>query len=321
MFKSPAIEQALLAAEATDDYDVFWFSGGGTMNHHLVSGGRIKVLADVVDDPVLTQLRVLRGAGDLVDKVRHAKRLLSTYLFERRTFVDSDVALFVADEDAAMFRRVCPSIHAAVINNGVDVDYFQPQVMDDGTPRVVFEGNMGFHPNVEAALHFSTDILPLIRMRIPDIRFDIVGRDPAPAVCLQRSESVGVTGFVDDIRPYLARPAVFVCPMRSGAGIKNKLLQAWAMALPVVASSMATGGLIVDNGRNILIRDDPHSFADAVVQVLSDRRLAEQLGDQGRLTVEAHYTWAAKSREMEQVFEATVASRRQRSGAQRNRDS
>ena len=135
---------------------------------------------------------------------------------------------------------------------------------------LVFEGNMMFGPNVDAARRLALEILPIVRAAIPAARLVLVGRDPAPEVRALAGESVEVTGTVDDVRPFLARGTVFACPMRLGSGIKNKILQAWAMARPVVATPASLGGLAAHDEDNLLVREDNLGFSEAVIELIRD---------------------------------------------------
>lgn len=310
--RSEHVAKFLADAVNDDSYDLLWFSGGGSMNHHLESSGPVGVLADIVDDLVLTQLRILRRARSPLHVLRHTKRLLTTFLFERSIFRNADCAVFVSEEDAAVFRRVCPRIPTSVVHNGVDIDYFVPTESPQSAFRLVFEGNMRFEPNVEAAEYLCNAILPRIWTQIPSVKLDIVGKDPTERVRGLEAPQVRVTGFVDDIRPYLSQAAVFVCPMLSGAGIKNKVLQAWAMGLPIVATPLAIGGLMAVHGENILISNDAASFAAAVVRVLQDRELSRRLGKVGRTTVLSYYDWSAKAAEFDKIFETAVSRAKKR---------
>jgi glycosyltransferase involved in cell wall biosynthesis len=157
-------------------------------------------------------------------------------------------------------------------------------------------------------VYFATSVLPLIKARVPDVRFRIVGKNPAPEVAALASTDVEVTGFVDDVRPYLDRAAVFVCPLRKGAGIKNKILQAWAMGKPVVATSKSTGGLAVREGENILVRDDPREIADAVVELLESPAKRQSMAAAARATAESRYGWARQARALESVMSGLVRS-------------
>jgi glycosyltransferase involved in cell wall biosynthesis len=134
----------------------------------------------------------------------------------------------------------------------------------------------------------------------------LVGRDPAPEVRALASDHVAVTGTVDDVRPYLARGTVFACPMRLGSGIKNKILQAWAMARPVVATPASLGGLAAVDGVNLVVREDNRGFADAVVDLMRDAGRAAQLAAGGRATVEREYAWPQRALQFESVLNDAV---------------
>ncbi len=195
------------------------------------------------------------------------------------------INLYVSDVDARAYTRFFPSRTVAVVPNGVDIDYFAPSQTAPEPDLIVFEGNMNFPPNIDTAIRLVQDVLPRVQRSVPAARICLVGRDPASEVVALASARVEVTGTVDDVRPYLARAAVFACPMRLGSGIKNKILQAWAMARPVVATPESLGGLAASDGVNLLVRSSPEAFAGAIVQLLNDDRLSSELGQNGRETV------------------------------------
>jgi glycosyltransferase involved in cell wall biosynthesis len=168
---------------------------------------------------------------------------------------------------------------------------------------VIFEGNQSFPPNIDAARHFHSAIYPRILRHFPGCRFYIVGRSPLRPVRELASDKVIVTGRVDDIRPSLAKASVFVCPMRMGSGIKNKSLQAWAMAKPVVSTPAGIGGLAAIPNHNIIVSDGAMSFADAVCQLLADAQRRKDLGESARETILAHHSWHQKALALESILE------------------
>lgn len=302
---SEAVRRDLAGRLAGGAYDLVWVSGWD-MIVNVPLDGRVAVLADAVDDGVLEWWRKFRQSRGLVERARMLKRVAMNARFERRYFGAAQGVLFVSELDAAVFRRVARRADTYVVHNGVDTGYFRPL----GAPRqpdtLVFEGNMGFAPNVEAAVYFVCEVMPLLRRARP-VRLVLVGIRPAQQVQALAGPDVEVTGFVDDVRPYIDRAAVFVCPMLSGAGIKNKILQAWAMGVPVVGTPAATGGLAVEEGANMLLADTPQALADAVLRVLADPQLAQRLGEGGRRTALNRYTWDAKAKELQTVFERVAA--------------
>jgi len=252
----------------------------------------VPVFIDVMDDGVLEHFRDLRQSISWQERILKLKRLIMIFLFERKYFSAATLCCVVTEEDAKALKRVCPKARVAVIPNGVDSEFFRPGTCshdDDGS--IVFEGNMSFTPNIDAATYFCTSIMPRITAVKPHVKMQIVGRSPSPEVERLASDHVIVTGTVSDIRPYLERSALFVCPMRKGAGIKNKILQAWAMAKPVIATSIAVAGLHADVGRNILVANNPDEFADLTLRLLDDPERRRSLGQEGRATVLQHHSW------------------------------
>jgi glycosyltransferase involved in cell wall biosynthesis len=148
--------------------------------------------------------------------------------------------------------------------------------------------------NQDAVLWFSASILPLIKQRIADVRFWIVGRDPSPEVKkLGQRQGIKVTGTVADVREYYRQARVFVVPLRFGGGTKLKTLEAMAMGLPIVSTEVGAQGLDIKWGREIFIADRPEDFADRVVELLKDRDRADQMGAEARRLVEKRYIWTS----------------------------
>jgi sugar transferase (PEP-CTERM/EpsH1 system associated) len=226
--------------------------------------------------------------------------------FEQRAAADFDRTLFVSAEECAAFvARLDRSATAARCDwydNGVDAAYFDPEAVaapppwptggpQDG-PVAVFTGTMDYRPNIAATLWFAEAVLPRLRVTHPTLRFAVVGANPAPAVTrLAARTGVIVTGRVADVRPSLAHAAVAVAPLMIARGIQNKVLEAMAMARPVVATPAAFAGLRAVPGRDLLVADGAPSFADAVAAVLDGRHPA--LGAAARAAVLARYAWGA----------------------------
>ncbi len=191
-----------------------------------------------------------------------------------------------------------------VIPNGVDASRFP--FVEDGRERntIVFSGRMGYFPNADAAIYCATQIFPLIRKRMPDARLLVVGADASPKVMqLGRLPGVTVTGFVPRIQEYLARAAVAVAPMRAGSGMQFKVLEAMASGVPVVATSYGLGGMEAESGVHLLAADEPREFAEAVIRLLQDRRLARTIARTARKLVEERYSWERCVDDLQGVYE------------------
>jgi glycosyltransferase involved in cell wall biosynthesis len=179
-----------------------------------------------------------------------------------------------------------------VIPNGVDVT--EVKGAGHGNQEcIAFSGNMSFRPNVDAVLYFYNNVFPLVRARRPDVRLHVIGTDPADEIkALAEDNSVVVTGHVEDLREHLRDAAVVVCPMVSGTGIKNKVLEAMALGLPVVGTSLGVQGIAVTSGVNIAVSDTPDGFAAAVTDLLDDPVRRQRIGGAARSLVERDYSWS-----------------------------
>lgn len=198
--------------------------------------------------------------------------------------------LAVSEEDGAQLRSQSPSANVIVVPNGVDTDTFVPgSGPEEG---IVFVGGHTWFPNRDGMGYFADSILPLIRKELPEITVTWVGRAPPELVEHYREQhGIQLTGYVDDIRPYVQGAACFIVPLRVGGGTRLKILDAWAMGKAVVSTSQGAEGLDARDGWNILIRDDPAEFATAVIESVQDPALRSRLGSAGRDTVLASYSW------------------------------
>ena len=226
---------------------------------------------------------------------RHEARQLLSY--ERQVAREYDASLFVSAPEADLFRQLAPESDARIgfFSNGVDTDYFSPAAagaspFKDGERALVFTGAMDYWPNVDAVQWFAAEAMPLLRARFPDLTFYIVGARPTPAVLeLARQPNIVVTGTVPDVRPYIVHARAAVAPLRIARGIQNKVLEAMAMATPVVVSPQALEGIEAEPGKELLLAQDAAGFADAVAVLLA--RSGNDMGLAARARVERKYSW------------------------------
>ena len=226
---------------------------------------------------------------------RHEARQLLRY--ERQVASQYDASLFVSSPEADLFRQLAPESVERIghFSNGVDTDYFSPEhelasPYAPGERALVFTGAMDYWPNVDAVQWFCDEVFPILRRQDPELRFYIVGSRPAPQVqALAQAAGVTVTGTVPDVRPYIRHARVAVAPLRIARGIQNKVLEAMAMATPVVVSPQALEGIAAEPGRELLLAAEAADFADAVAQLLA--RTGNDMGLAARARVEHHYSW------------------------------
>lgn len=214
--------------------------------------------------------------------------------FESVTCRRFDQVIAVSREDREWMRREYGVTAIDDVPTGVDTDFFRPLGAEAvAAHNLVFTGSMDWLPNQDAMQYFTAQIMPLIKRRLPDVTLTVVGRDPYPALVelSKRDPSVTVTGRVDDVRPYMERAGAYVVPLRIGGGTRLKIFEAMAMEKPLVSTTIGAEGLPVNNGRELLLADTPESFAEAVVRVLSEQKLASDLAQRAAALVRAQFGW------------------------------
>lgn len=221
--------------------------------------------------------------------------------------------VMVSEEDRRLFEELVQGARTAVVPNGVDTEMLRPAVgRDDG---LVFVGGYGWYPNRDALEYFAAQILPLIREKIPEISVRWVGWAPEEIQERYRDAfGIDLTGYVDDMRPIVQNAACFIVPLRVGGGTRLKILDAWALGKAVVSTAVGCEGLGASDGRQILVRDDPRAFAEAVCDVVTDPRLREGLGRQARDWAEKCFDWERIGERMFETYETAADQSSRKTG-------
>ena len=260
---------------------------------------RLPTLIDFVDvDSAKWTQYAPRHRWPLSWLYRREGRLLLDY--ERRMAARSTRSFFVTENEAALFCEQAPECRVRVeaMCNGVNADYFSP---DPARPSpyeadelpVVFTGAMDYLPNVDAVAWFKQEVLPDVLKRWPKARFYVVGRSPAAAVLALAGDQVAVSGTVPDVRPYLQHASVVVAPLRIARGIQNKILEAMAMARPVIASPECAAAVDAEKGAELLTAGSPAEYIAELTRVLDAPETAVSIGQSARRRVVERYSWDA----------------------------
>ena len=195
--------------------------------------------------------------------------------------------------------------------NGVDSEFFAPTDDPYEPDTISFVGRMNYYPNQECMFDFCANVLPLLRARRPNLKLDIVGADPSPAVRkLGELPGVTVTGSVPDVRPCLRRSALTVAPLNIARGTQNKILEAMAAGVPVVTSRIAAGGVDAAPEEHLLVASTPGEYRDAILRILGDPAERRRLAQAGRARMLSHHTWASSMKRLDAMIERAVAARR-----------
>ncbi len=225
--------------------------------------------------------------------------------------VDHTIAMSAPDKVA--LRDVISDAPITVIPNGVDLAAYRDF---KGTPipfDLLFTGKMDFRPNIDAILWFGQYVLPLIRAERPQTTFAIVGQRPHPRLdSLRGVPGVTITGYVDDIRPYIAGATLYVAPLRVGGGTRLKLLEAMAMGKPIVSTTVGAEGFPVVNGQELALADEPEEFASQVLSLLDNPSRRRELGQAGLAFAQANYGWDALVPKLEKIYQSGLKQNSQR---------
>ena len=215
--------------------------------------------------------------------------------YEQRVAQFFDCSIFISQNEAEIFNGSSQGPNNVVtVPNGVDFLFFKPSgsnAPSSESPTLLFTGAMDYYANVDGVVWFAQEILPDLLKRFPSLTFYIVGRNPTPAVKALTSQSVKVTGYVKDIRPFYERATVYVAPLRMARGIQNKILEAMAMGKPVVTTSKAFEGIEAVPEKDLLIADEKEEFIHKINLLLRNQNRLNSLGESARKTVEQNYSW------------------------------
>jgi sugar transferase (PEP-CTERM/EpsH1 system associated) len=314
--RSPAYESALHELLERDRFDIVQVEGL-ELGRFIATIRERDPSVSIVYDAHNAELAIQRRAWE-TDAAQPARWAAAAYSwvqmrrlawYETAVCRQADGVVCVSTEDATALKQLVPGLHVTVVSNGIDpADYAPYETAPTPADLLIFTGKMDYRPNVDAMHWFAAEILPLIQARRPAIRLEIVGQKPGPRLTgLNGRNGITVIGAVPDARPYIRRATVYVAPLRIGGGTRFKLLEAMALARPVVATTIGAEGFAVQSGRELLLADSAADFAGAVVRLLSDSALAGEIGRRGRDFVQAGYNWEAIIPRLETLHERLVA--------------
>lgn len=237
--------------------------------------------------------------------------LQRTEKYEGYLATQFDRVLVTSPKDREEFLKLSPSSPVEIITNGVDIDYFSPLPEQERLKNVILiSGKMSYHANVDMALFTINQILPLVWKVNPEIELWVVGKDP-PLTLQQFSANskIKITGTVPEILPYLQKATLALAPLNYGAGVQNKVLEAMACGIPVIASPLAVSALDVENGNQVLVAENAQHYADLILKVLSNPEIGRQIGRAGREYVQNQHSWNKVGQRLENIYHQSIASK------------
>ena len=258
-------------------------------------------VADVIDCNSLVFWRDFLCFRDPRTRLRNLRELGVAINFCRRTVRSFAATICAGEGDATWLRRIGGRDSVHVVPNGVDLPML---LTNEATaPTLGFTGTLDYGPNVDAVLYAADSIWPVVLAAVPTARFVIAGRNPVPEIrALGRQPGIEIQADVPDMAAVLGKCWVSIAPMRTGVGIKNKLLESWACARPAVMTTLATNGLVLPPGHAALVANSPAALARAVIRLLNDAVLRHELGQAAHLHVARHFTWAGVAKQFDRLL-------------------
>jgi glycosyltransferase involved in cell wall biosynthesis len=225
---------------------------------------------------------------------------------EVRATAKFDIVITMTERDRQLISAELPNSRVAIIPHGVDAEFFAPPPVQVEPRTIVFIGLMSYYPNHHGVLYFLDEIFPLILAKEPRAKVYIVGAWPSKKIVRRANESIVVTGWVDDVKPYMAKGEVFAIPLLIGGGMRGKALEAMAMRRPIVTTTLGCEGINLTHEESALFADTPQAFADSVLKLFEDASLRERLTEQAYKNVLEGYTWDAHGKSLRALYGSLV---------------
>ncbi len=295
-----------IAAAMARDADVV-IGACSSMAPYALGSGKRPVVLDLMDVDSEKWAQYAASARPPFSWV-YAREAAALRWYEEKIAHEADACVVSTGAEAELHHRLY-GVEPTVIRNGVDADYFKPENNGRAGQQMVFAGSMDYRPNVDAVVYFVRQVLPLVKRRVPSARFVVVGRNPPRRILsLGRRPDILVTGEVPDVRPYVRASAMSVAPFTMAFGLQNKILEAMATGLPVVATPEAVKGLDVTPGRDLVVAEGAAALADAVIFLLLNPEARERYGAAARLRVQQRYDWSANLRVLDELLARVLES-------------
>ncbi len=274
----------------------------------VLADEKIPILYDSVDCISWFLQQQLETTSNPLKKAFVYSELQKMRRYERHALVDFDRVVITSAHDRDYLGRLTGAVeNIQVVSNCVDTAYFTPWTGPRVADSLVFCAKLDYFPNAQAILHFCEHILPLVWKQRPQVRLTIVGNNPPQSVrALASDKRIAVTGYVPDTRPYLGTASVALAPLLVAAGTQFKILEALAMGAPTVTTPRCSRTLGTQDRVHLLEAKEPQAFAKAIVELLDNPQLAQQMGEAGRQFVAEYYSWKSAANTLNRLYSSIV---------------
>ncbi len=307
--KDPALADTVRGLQASGAYAAMHVEKPAMLPYVPAETG-IPVILDTFAFGLSGAVRALRNEAGLITRARNLLRLIRHAAFDAFCWPTTHCILVVSEADRQCCLRHRPGRRVLVVPNGVDCGDMRPgPFRDSGPPVLVFTGDMGFDPNIQAAETLARRVFPEIRRHHSDAELRLVGRNPHPRVLALRAPGLTVTGEVPEMAPHLQAATVYVAPLATGAGTRTKLLEAMAAGLPIVTTRIGIEGIDAVDGQQALLADDPGDFTAMVLGLLANPAQRLSLGAGARRLAEDRYEWTHCLAPLQGLYAGLVSAR------------
>jgi glycosyltransferase involved in cell wall biosynthesis len=268
------------------------------MAQYLKGFGSVYKVLDFTDSISLFLRRMLRCSKFYL-KPFIFREWLAIKRYESLIAAEFDECWVVSPVDKGALGKL--PVPIKIIPNGVEPQYFRLTPTTDNDPNILFVGYMGME-SIDAVMYFLNKIFPLIHASIPHVKFYIVGANPPSSILkLAQNPNIVVTGFVENLLEYYSKASVVVAPMRFVAGVQNKVLEAMAAGVPVVASSLANAGIGGIHAEHLFVADEPVQFAEYVIYLLQNLKVRARIGSNARAFIKERFSWHAVVKRVDEI--------------------
>lgn len=297
--------------EGGHDVAIAEFTAMGQFFHHNPYLPAVRRIISCHDSPTLgSRKRIdMMGPSFVWGKqwleYRHMRHM------EFQLYHSVDRVLTLTTEERLALLEEDPTARITAVSPGLRSEAFEPMPEVEKEHAIIITGRFSSDQSHLGATWFLRNVWPVVRRRDPEVKLYLVGRDPSSTMnhLANRDDRVVVTGMVEDLRPYLAKSRVYICPVRSGSGVRGKILEAMAMELPVISTFVGSEGIAFAQGENGFIADSPRMMADLIGLLLHDEELCRKLGGNARRTIQSHFTWNRSMDVLETVLREVTSKR------------
>jgi glycosyltransferase involved in cell wall biosynthesis len=264
------------------------------MNHHNIESHMM--------------LRRAQREHHLIKKLYYYQEGRKLKYYEKRVCSQFDLNITCSSTDTERLLKDLPQLHVDDIPNGVDLNYFHPMGLEQKPSSMIFAGGLSWYPNIAAMEYFTKLVWKILVKDVPGANMTVIGRNPPQWIIdfAKNNNNFDVTGFVDDVRPYIDQAAVYVCPITDGGGTKLKILDALAMGKAIVTHPIACEGIDVTEGKDVIFADTPQEYVDKIKMLFQDDKLRDSIGRNGRKLIENKYNFVNIGKKLNRLYTALL---------------